>query len=190
MKIDYEQLRNGEAKPRLHPNGFIQLDLGDRKRFHVWPETPLLPTVRKEPIHDHTFSFDSEVMLGSLTHTVYDLVEDENGMFEVYTVQPFLAVGKETPLVKETDRRYRLDISKELVISAGQTYHFDAFLFHDSQPHGLTASIMSYGEVDPSKRARVLHVVGQPSPETFDRDQIDVEVLWQEIQTACRLMAP
>lgn len=189
MKLDYASLRKGGASPRLHPNGFVQLDLGNHKRLHIWPETPLIPGVRKEPIHDHTFSFDSEVLLGSLTNIVYELIEDESGNFQLYTVKPFLAVGKESPLIKLDDRKYYLSVSERITVEAGHSYHFDAFRFHDSEPHGLTASIMSYSEVDSSKTARVLREIGQLPPEIFDRNQIDSEILWQEIENACRLIS-
>ena len=46
------------SEPRLHGNGFIQLDLGDDQRLHIWsPDLPPAQRVSTQ-IHDHQF-FDS-----------------------------------------------------------------------------------------------------------------------------------
>ena len=66
--------------PRLHGNGFIQLDLNGKDRLHVWhPDLPKqeFPT----PIHDHKFSFKSHILYGELTHIEYHadlLLHQEN----------------------------------------------------------------------------------------------------------------
>ena len=49
-----------DARPRVHPNGFIQLDISPRKRFHIWAHPDIPQSGREdkeEDIHDHVFGF-------------------------------------------------------------------------------------------------------------------------------------
>lgn len=50
------ELQATEAKPRVHPNGFIQLDISETDRLHVWH--PSLPYRQKtfSPVHNHIFA--------------------------------------------------------------------------------------------------------------------------------------
>ena len=64
IRVDYN-------KPRVHPNGFIQLDLNQdaSMRLHVWPDeseghVPCQET--KTTIHDHKFDMQSMIVYGSL----------------------------------------------------------------------------------------------------------------------------
>ncbi len=74
--------------PRVHGNGFIQLDLTDRTRLHVWhPSVPRQKVATQ--IHDHVFSFESCCIVGRLINVVYKFIElspgDAMAEFCIYT---------------------------------------------------------------------------------------------------------
>lgn len=68
MEMNYGELLNTLAglravgeRPRVHGNGFIQLDVTPRTRLHFWsPEIPRQKVAT--PIHDHVFGFVSYVI--------------------------------------------------------------------------------------------------------------------------------
>lgn len=97
--------------PRVHPNGFIQLDLeptegwdkhaghsGANRRLHIWnPPGIVLPhqdTVNE--VHDHIFDMESTVIVGALEQRLYEFVIGGS------TAWPSLsrhgALGKSVPL--------------------------------------------------------------------------------------------
>lgn len=66
-----EELTNGTDKLRYHGNGFIQMKLTNNERIHVWhPEFPVRDN-HTGTIHSHRFDISSNILLGTLVHTVY-----------------------------------------------------------------------------------------------------------------------
>src|SRR5882672_5609107 len=86
----YEELRQQPRRPRLHPNGFIQLDLTEdlSKRLHVWPDEPLQAQLTRHPIHDHSFDMKSEILAGCLANLIYEFQPSEyNYQTRLYRAQ-------------------------------------------------------------------------------------------------------
>lgn len=87
--------------PRVHGNGFIQLDLDETMRLNVWghPEIPHQSQTSK--IHDHRFSFISHVIIGALTNIEYRINYDQTAFrsapFDIY--RPVPRQGQDTELV-------------------------------------------------------------------------------------------
>lgn len=179
--VNYEYLRNLGNKPRVHPNGFLQLDIAEGKKLHIWPDVPFKTVDVETPMHDHTFSFTSTVILGELKHTIYDLVEAEEGLYRLYTVFPYKAIDREDPFSLLDDKRYNMEIREEITIKAGETYSFEAFEFHSSHAKGLTATLIITHPFDKSRKARVTCRHDQ-YPQFFKRDQFDEEFLWSIIR--------
>ena len=179
--MDYAYLRALGTKPRMHPNGFIQLDLAENKRLHVWPDPPLKTVDVETPMHDHTFSFTSTVLVGALRHKIYLPFESQEGEYRLYTVYPYRAQDKETPFVALDGKRYDMRMISELVIRPGETYAFPAFEFHSSHPIGLTATIIRVDPFDKTLQARVT-CKHDRTPQFFKRDAIGEEMLWAEIK--------
>src|SRR3546814_6146607 len=83
VKLDLKAVRERGGRPRVHGNGFIQLDLTERGRLHIWgaPRIPRQKTAT--PIHDHVFGFESTVAVGRPVNLVFRIVYCESGGFEV-----------------------------------------------------------------------------------------------------------
>ena len=173
--------RNIGTKPRVHPNGFIQLDISENTKLHVWPDPPLKTVEVMTPHHDHTFNFTSRIIRGALQQTLYKPVENELGEFHLYTVFPLKSLGKETPFVRFDDKRYDMKIVEQFIIRTGQIYAFPAFDFHSSEPIGLTATIITIRPFDKMLQAKVTCRYDQ-LPRLFKRDSFEEEFLWSIIR--------
>lgn len=178
--------------PRLHGNGFVQLDMlpdpaGRRRRLHVWdPELEGLGQTVRTSIHDHRFSFHSQVIVGRQVHQEYKIVEGAD--FHVYTPQPSYFPGgpqtEDTKLHRAGENTYSVREGHRLEVPAGFGYHFDRYLFHDTLPTGRVATVMTVIDRDPEHDPRVLVPVREEPDNDFDREAVDKAVLWDVIQRA------
>lgn len=178
-------------KLRLHQNGFIQLDLIPNTRLHIWDENIPVAQSPRSPIHNHTFSFYSQVLTGELTHIEYEWI----GIEQVYTkpirdediVQGlYFGSGDYENLIftgiwgtsRETSR---------LIIPAGEAYTFKYGLYHDSLGKGLTATIMTKTDMNRIPFATVVcePAIGAPD-NTFRRDKYPQHVLMPFIEAVLK----
>src|SRR3546814_5268128 len=96
VKLDLKAVRERGGRPRVHGNGFIQLDLTERGRLHIWGDPRIPRQKTATPIHDHVFGFESTVVVGRLVNLVFSIVYCESGGFEVYA--PSIREGEDTVL--------------------------------------------------------------------------------------------
>lgn len=182
----FEVLRRLGNRPRVHPNGFIQLDFSDRERLHVWPEKPLPVLNQGIHIHDHIYPIESDVVLHQICNVHCQVEEHPQGEFFVYPVRAFQAMKQSTTLGFSDRRRYRIVSKTEHRYAAGDSYTFPAFEFHETTWEGLVATILRNGDFNPNDSARVLCPVGVVPNTFFDRYCIPDEVLWESIAEVCR----
>lgn len=180
---EVEALRH-VARPRVHGNGFIQLDLTRRRRLHVWGDPRIPRQSIPSTIHDHTFSFTSVVFGGQLVHRCIDLIEDPNGAYEMY--QAVCNHGEDTRLVKSSSR-FNATVTAEHLLRIGETYQFEARRFHETIAPWLCVTVidkdgptLAQGGPNPN----VLVPTGWQPDNTFDRYQVAAEHLWKIIHDA------
>ena len=71
--MSFAYLRAHGENIRVHGNGFLQLDLPDDCRLHIFAH-PALPSQRQSThIHDRRFGFGSKVLRGRLVNVCYSL---------------------------------------------------------------------------------------------------------------------
>jgi hypothetical protein len=183
MELDFQKLQQGSYVPRIHPNGFIQLDIAPGFRLHVWTEEKLAQPSVTVSMHDHTFGFDSFVLLGQIGNCIYDIEPSEQGAFHLYQVMPYIVAEKETPFLL-TDGKYNLKKIQEFWTIAGKSYHMNPFVFHETKTKGLAVTVIKVGEFDKTKSARVLCPIDKKPDNFFKRDTVSQEVLWGYIERA------
>lgn len=178
----FDDLVTSDHKPRLHGNGFIQLDIIDNFRLHVWPEVQLQAQDTYTPWHDHTFGFISHILCGYLIHTHYKILpNDLLGNYNLYEAVPEL--GSSNTKLIQTPGRFDLVQRNRDVRKRGGYYNFPAGEFHTSEGIGLTATLMEKTtQADSSLRSRVLCWGGNIPDNSFDRHSIKESVLWNEIR--------
>jgi hypothetical protein len=168
-------------RPRVHGNGFVQLDLTPSRRLHVWGDPRVPRQSVPSTIHDHTFSFRSVVYRGQLAHRVIGLYSDAKGAYSMYYA--VTNHGEDTRLVK-TRERYDAIITREHLLKEGSTYSFRAGEFHETVAPWLCVTVidkdgptLSQGGPNPN----VLVPFGLEPDNNFDRYQTDDDLLWQII---------
>lgn len=181
LRLEVERARSSGARPRVHGNGFVQLDLTERRRLHVWGDPRIPRQLVPSQIHDHTFSFKSTVYVGQLVHRAISLYPGTNGAYEMY-----YAVsnhGEDTRLVK-TRVRYDSLITEERLLRAGDTYAFQSRKFHETVAPWPCVTVidkngptLSQGGPNPN----VLVPFGLEPDNTFDRYQTSPDLLWEVI---------
>ena len=184
-------------RPRVHGNGFIQLDVFEKNvmcvgnksysddRIHFWGH-PDIPKQKVEtPIHDHVFDFISICLKGSLLNVVYKTIEGDD-----YTVyQPTVRREQDTVLLP-TEEKVSLvyaDYNAATVSLTGWSYHMLAYQIHETFVHNPTVTLMK--KLQPT----LLQNPGGPKPSVFvprgvepdnefDRYAASTELLWDIIE--------
>lgn len=180
--------------PRLHPNGFIQLDLdaAGEMRLHVWPAQPLpiQGQKTKHPIHDHNFDMESAIFRGALRNILYQAHEltrlEDDVDFPVYRLHSAEMVGATDTVLKPINHRSCavLQTSAE-DFQAGDCYSMSKAVLHESLAVGLTATLVTKLRADPTYRPRVAVPVGITPDNDYRRAASEGDkVLWHVIGRA------
>jgi hypothetical protein len=184
------RIRTDFNEPRVHPSGFIQLDLSRdaSMRLHVWPdemrsegEIPCQTT--KTPIHDHKFDMESMVICGSLKQTIYNADLDGFPTHEIYIADYGLKPASVNTILRPTGVRVAVGTRDTEWIEEGRTYYQSYRTFHSSDNYGLTATLMMKADIY-QEPARVLCRIGETPDNDFDRLEVDQDVLWAYIDAA------
>lgn len=185
--INLSEIRKHGDRPRVHGNGFIQLDLTELSRLHIWGD-PRIPRQKvATPIHDHVFSFESQIIVGRITNTVYELHYDRQGEYRVYT--PQIREGEDTILMP-TDTYGNVSVAHVDKIEHGafhNCYDMPKGWFHESvASDGPAATIITKSGPTQAQGAgvkpRVLVPVGQQPDNEFNRYDADEDLLWRVIE--------
>ena len=188
---------HGDNQPRVHGNGFIQLDLTPRSRLHVWGH-PYIPRQKvATPIHDHIFSFTSYVLWGRLINVVYA----ENAPYTVVTqglptgrfFEPHVreqGSGSEDQVLWARDQSsHSLSVKDVQIVNAGESYQLNHGVLHESIAPEIAVSViqksgptMGQGAV---ARPRVFVPEGLEPDNEFNRyTAASRELLWEIISLA------
>jgi hypothetical protein len=188
MIPNYDGLRAASFKPRMHPNGFIQLDLTANQliRLHVWPDQFIQTQKTRHPVHDHSFHMKSEILTGGITNLVYEWQESEfNPQYTLYRAKP-TGSGQNTVLAPAAGpntgylRLLRLSCDTYL---PGSNYSLTKRVLHDSIPHGLTATLMTKSLL--SEYSPLVAVPKGIEPDNnYSRMDVDEDILWSFIKRA------
>ena len=130
--MDY-LLKQGK-KPRVHGNGFIQVDISPADRLHIWGH-PDIPRQKVDTgIHNHVFSFDSQIIVGKMVNVTYEvgLIPNgaDTGSWKLY--HPEIREGEDT-ILKDSGLRVTARERSHQMIKAGTEkdgYHFEKWVYH------------------------------------------------------------
>lgn len=186
---EIDEARREGRQSRVHPNGFLQLDLRPdtmstgrhiaKRRLHIFDDRLPRQSVRTS-IHDHIFDMSSFVVKGTVLNDTYVPVPDEEGDLEIYQAQE--AKCTETNLVP-TGQRVKLRLKHVEYVYMGESYTFPALAYHDSRHEGVAVTIMTKGAtVDATPR--VLVPVDAEPDNNFSREDQDIDALWECIEEA------
>jgi hypothetical protein len=194
----------GEGNPRIHPNGFIQLDLepvedswdaskkrghsGATRRLHIWnPPMVTLPRQKTvNEIHDHVFDMHSLVLKGTLFQHMYYFTV---GLAEDPTHEIYRAVYDKasSSRLAPTGIKGLLRHATHFPVHAGSDYTQPAFTLHNSEaPLGTVVTLMTKERVHEGD-ATVICPIDSPPDNDFDRaSAAPAEDLWLAIEQSLR----
>lgn len=143
-----EWFEKKRLKPRVHGNGFVQVDIDERRRLHVWGHPDIPRQDVYHPIHDHVFGFESTVLVGRLVNVNYGKpLENNEGRFRLYQALPCKHGSADTKLALPgpEDRthglRYDFTPRRTDMVQAGETYSMERFDFHETVPVELSITM-------------------------------------------------
>lgn len=189
----YELLRRN-YQPRLHPNGFVQIDMdscdmfgGGRVETRVDVFHPDLLSMRQQcfsTIHDHSWDLYSQVLVGRLANVVYDYrsADFEIG-FTMHKCAPSDPYQSSNQVVETNHWVDAHPVSSDMIM-AGECYSLSRAVFHETLTSVPTVTLLTKtypsGDLTP---ARLLVPIGE-TYDDFDRNGADEEVLWRVVKRA------
>ncbi len=117
--------------PRIHGNGFLQFNLNDSDRIHVWSKE-IPRQVQETQIHNHTFSFVSKVWHGSIRNILYDSWNDDTIQPEYKAYRAEKNGGENTCLIYSGGHPFHLYPKATLDIHAGRSYRQAHSMWHET----------------------------------------------------------
>lgn len=182
--INLKEVRKNGNRPRVHGNGFIQIDLTDRSRLHIWGD-PRIPKQKvATPIHDHVFSFESICIVGRLINVNYATAIREWGTHTIYL--PEIREGEDTILKSSGIKVSPFGIGADLIM-AGETsnriYNIEAGYFHETVATEPSATVITKDGPTQAQGAevkpRVLVPVMMEPDNEFNRYDANEDLLWR-----------
>lgn len=185
MKFKLDYLKALGRKPRVHPNGFVQFDVEPNiLRLNVWPAEPIPGHPgRIHPIHTHSFDINSTIICGELTNEVYwfepTSYATSHVIHEAQRTNEYDSVLRVIPMRSEG----YLSFIRRRTYRVGERYRLERHLFHDSIPHGLTATLMTLEK--PGRYVPQVAVPVNVKPiNDYSRYAFDEGMLWDVIAQA------
>ena len=186
--INLKEVRARGSKPRVHGNGFIQLDLTERSRLHIWGDHRIPKQKVPTPIHDHVFGFESTVIVGRVINVVYAVEAREHGDYRVYV--PKIRVHEDTILEPTSMQVVADPIHVDMTDwqSSSRKYGIIPGEFHETvAPDGPAATIIikdddTQAQGNDKVLPRVLCPITQEPDNEFNRYDADEDLLWRIIE--------
>lgn len=158
-------------KYNVHGNGFLQLQINERQRIHIWH--PSIPKQKyPTPIHDHKFSFHSTIIFGRLLNVRYSVDRAPiTGGYRVFMPGRNTTPNIDAKLVRHEHHPDTVRISEcsQLVHGQYETYHMPSKQFHETIAIGPTVTLMNMGDVFTNYTPRILCPVNQHPDNEFNR---------------------
>lgn len=178
---DLEIYKAMGARPRVHNNGFIQIDLNENDRLHIWGHPDIPRQKVASPIHDHIFGFVSKVLVGRMVNLNYGIIPRVTGEFRVY--EPSVRI-KEDTVLGATDTTVSLIPLSFGSYSKGDTYGILKYAFHETFVAEPTVTLIhkvgkTQAQGNVTKVPRVLVPVDKQPDNEFDRYGYDEDMLWR-----------
>ena len=183
MKFNFEHVRQNGSGIRLHGNGFIQIDMPDKTRLHIWdPDLSVRAQSVSTQIHDHRFSFESECIFGVLHHKPYEEVFD-GIRYNVYS--PRMRHDEDT-ILEDSGIDITIEPTLSRLISRGERYQFEFGEFHETKYDDLAITLMTKTHLEKNWIPRVLCKEDQKPDNSFDRYQYPDQTLWMIVREVFR----
>lgn len=173
--LDIDYLKSTGAVPNWFGLGFIQLKLNEEERMHFWHPS-LTPDVSEEEIHDHRYTFTSQILKGTMIHETWTFEQHMFGSHEMVDV----SCDPELPVTNPRKFTGHPIHTGTYHLTVGSSYKFPINEFHRTK----TESCVSFLTREPDRKdfARVIRKKGEPEICPFSNPK-PAEELWDVIAT-------
>jgi hypothetical protein len=175
LNIDW--LRATEAEPHWFGLGFVQLKLNSEERLHFW-HPDYCPTVSEDEVHDHRYTFNSDILKGSLTHYIFDWEPATLMNPGLSHEMIYVSCEKDKPAPVKIQYGHLHDIGFQ-TLTVGSSYTFLQGRFHRTAIYEPTVTYVCREE-PVTEFARVIRPIGSKSVCPFSND-MSTEELWDII---------
>lgn len=183
MNHAIESMESGSL-PRVHPNGFIQLDLNKSgsSRLHVWRND--LPRQKVyTPVHNHRFDFTSITVSGALTNMTFEYGGSNDGPPHRLWAVRRDPESEETKLMP-TPNVVGLIATGLSLIGPGKGYEFAAGEFHETGFVHNTVTLIEKSVPVEGVESAVFVPLGIEPDNSFTRAAPDTDDLRKKIVEA------
>ncbi len=167
----------------LHGLGFIQVVLPANQRMHVWhPDLPRRDCYVHSAIHNHRFSFRSQVLIGQQKNVRVDLELAKDGTHDIISHNgPRSAKGGRISYPVATCNVHEREVTS---YGPGEEYVMPIFGYHHTPNDGVVVTIMRKIEEDTAIHANSVCRRGVDFHYDFDRFQMAPERLFEFVLDA------
>lgn len=157
---------------RVHGNGFIQMDLPDGRRLDIWGHPDIPRQASATPIHDHSFGFTSECLVGQIVNVEYHLSASRIAPWDYEVLAPVTRHGADTVL-ERTHETGILRVQSAEVVLEGESYEMYPWVLHGTFVNEPTATVITREKSDEERQVRVLLRRGREPDNRFTRYDVD-----------------
>jgi hypothetical protein len=175
-----EEIRLRGTGIRVHGNGFLQIDVGEGERIHVFGHPGIPRQKVSTPIHNHRFGFTSTVLKGCLVNLTWAFCPDRTYRATHQGYVARVRHDEDTQLEPIGDGG-ALSLLRTEVILPGRRYSMLPRQFHQSLADEPTVTHMHKTEVADIEPT-VLCRRGMSPDNNFDRYDLDEPALWRILE--------
>lgn len=171
----------------LHGLGFIQVKLPNNARLHVWhPDLPRRSCFERSAIHNHRFSFRSQVLIGTQVNRVWLVQDDADGTYDLISHDgPRSPKGGRLSYVAGRVAVHALEPDS---YAPGSCYVMPELQYHDTPNSGIVVTLL-HKLTEGAVHACSLIEHGHEFDQSFDRFQLSPDDLWAVVFDAFRSAA-
>ncbi len=171
-------------KVSLHGLGFLQIQLTDQLRIHIWhPDLPRRRCFKYSSAHNHRFGFESTVLTGMIVNRIVTPIPtqtiDKGDQYYLYRHDgPRMRHGNRA-WIPATDEPWRFVHTSSTSYVAGQKYPMLPYVWHETGiPGDGRAATLMYKTEEHEDPAHSACQVGVKPDEAFDRFQMTDNDMW------------
>ncbi len=175
-------------KVSLHGLGFLQVELTDHLRIHVWhPDLPRRRCFEHSSIHNHRFGFESTVLVGEIVNRIVaprqSRALDQEASYHLYSHEGPRGPHGNRGWLQGPRGPWQFIYVSATVYLPGQKYSMIPYVYHRTEitRHGRAATLMFKTE-EHELPASSSCLVGVEPDETFDRFQMADDDMWAVVR--------
>lgn len=181
MKLSVDFLKAESVRYYAFGLGFYQFVLKDRSRFHFYlPDNEV--STEDEEVHNHRYSFVSEVLTGEIENFIYDFKPDKDGSH----ILMYSNCGVKSLPPNEDKEIGNLTLTSSFKTTKGEQYRLSGFLLHTIKTAPNTITYLVPSAIERDYASVVTKLDANPiCPFSVKTDQ---DSMWEKVEHAISII--